>query len=134
LSLAEGLRTGTGAGLEQASAAESTLRAPVAHWTFDEGAGTTAADTCGNGRNFTLTGAAVWGGGRTGVYVPDVTGGGSATSTAPVTDTSAAFSAAAWVRLDSVFGCQTLVSVDGSAVGGFYLRLRDGTDLEPNAA
>ncbi|MGR5480573.1 hypothetical protein ACPV5A_25855, partial [Vibrio chagasii] len=35
----------------------------LAHLTFDEGTGTTAADSSGNGRNGTLNGAA-WGTGR----------------------------------------------------------------------
>ena len=33
---------------------------PIAHWTFDEGAGTTAADSSGNGHTGTLGGGAEW--------------------------------------------------------------------------
>jgi hypothetical protein len=42
------------------TAAAATGPAPVAHWAFDEGSGTTAADSAG-GHTATLVGGATWG-------------------------------------------------------------------------
>ena len=39
---------------------------PVAHWTFDEASGTTAADSSGNGNTATLTNGATWSTGKIG--------------------------------------------------------------------
>ncbi|MFE2432091.1 LamG-like jellyroll fold domain-containing protein [Streptomyces sp. NPDC059373] len=124
--LVEGLRIGTGLGLPRASADEA-LPAPAAHWAFDEGTGTTAADDSGGGHTLTLNGAAAWGAGKSGAYSLDVTSGGNASLAGPVVDTTASFSVAAWVKLGSVGGYQTFVSTDGSAVSGFYFQLRDDT-------
>ncbi|MFI6686383.1 LamG-like jellyroll fold domain-containing protein [Streptomyces sp. NPDC050485] len=110
-----------------ARAAESALPAPVAHWSFDEGTGPTAADSSGHGRTLTLAGAAKWGAAKSGTASLDVSAGGSAAASGPVVDTAKSFSAAAWVRLTSAAGYQTFVSVDGLAVSGFYLQLRDDT-------
>jgi alpha-N-arabinofuranosidase len=124
--LVEGLRVATGTGLARA-AADTPLPDPVAHWAFDEGTGTTAADASGHGRNLTLTGSAGWGDGKVGAHSLDVTAGGFAGMAGPVVDTSAPISVSAWVRLTTVTGYQTFVSVDGSAVSAFYLQLRDDT-------
>ncbi|MEV5947572.1 alpha-L-arabinofuranosidase C-terminal domain-containing protein [Streptomyces sp. NPDC051993] len=110
-----------------ARGAESSLPAPLAHWPFDEGAGTSAADSSGNGRTLTLAGGAKWGAAKSGASSLDLSAGGSASAAAPVVDTAKSFSVAAWVQLTSAAGYQTFVSVDGLAVSGFYLQLRDDT-------
>ncbi|MFD8864438.1 hypothetical protein ACFV1F_08730 [Streptomyces sp. NPDC059590] len=92
-----------------------------AHWTFDEGSGTTAADSSGSGQDAALKGGAGWGTGKTGAHCLDLTGGGNATTTAPVLDTSKAFSVSAWVNLAQLGGYQTAVSIDGGTVSAFYL-------------
>ncbi|MFE9570616.1 alpha-L-arabinofuranosidase C-terminal domain-containing protein [Streptomyces sp. NPDC006692] len=110
-----------------ARGAESSLPAPLAHWPFDEGAGTSAADSSGNGRTLTLAGGAKWGAAKSGASSLDLSAGGSASAAAPVVDTAKSFSVAAWVQLTFAAGYQTFVSVDGLAVSGFYLQLRDDT-------
>ncbi|MFG2146367.1 alpha-L-arabinofuranosidase C-terminal domain-containing protein [Streptomyces sp. NPDC048696] len=109
-----------------AARAAETLPAPVAHWTFDEGAGTTAADSSG-GPALTLGGGARWGAAKYGASGLDLSAGGSATAPGPVVNTAGDFSAAAWIRLATTTGYQTFVSVDGADVSGFYLQLRDDT-------
>ncbi|GAA1353308.1 alpha-L-arabinofuranosidase C-terminal domain-containing protein [Streptomyces beijiangensis] len=108
------------------------LPAPAAHWAFDEGTGTTAADASGNGNTLTLGGKAVWGAAKSGAYSLDTTATGYAETVpagpdGPAVDTSAAFSVAAWVRLARTDGYQTFVSADGKAVSAFFLQLRADT-------
>jgi len=43
---------------------------PVAHWKFDEGSGTTAADSSGNGNTGTLLNSPTWTTGRVGGLYP----------------------------------------------------------------
>ncbi|MBK3640275.1 LamG-like jellyroll fold domain-containing protein [Streptomyces sp. MBT33] len=114
--------TGTTAG-----AATADLPAAAAHWTFDEGSGTSAADSSGNGRTATLQGAAGWDTGKTGAHSLSLTAGGDATASGPALDTSKAFSVGVWVNLAQLGGYQTAVSIDGKVVSSFYLGLRDDT-------
>lgn len=124
---------GTFAGSVPAVAAPAAVAAPVAlpaaaaHWSFDEGSGTTAADASGNAHTATLQGAAGWDTGKVGAHSLSLTAGGNATASAPVVDTSKAFSVAAWVNLAQLGGYQTAVSIDGKVVSAFYLGLRDDT-------
>ncbi|MDQ1071119.1 LamG-like jellyroll fold domain-containing protein [Streptomyces canus] len=124
---------GTFAGSVPAVAAPAAVTAPVtlpsaaAHWSFDEGAGTTAADASGNAHTATLQGAAGWDTGKVGAHSLSLTAGGNATASGPVVDTSKAFSVAAWVNLAQLGGYQTAVSIDGKVVSAFYLGLRDDT-------
>ncbi|MER5508500.1 LamG-like jellyroll fold domain-containing protein [Streptomyces sp. NPDC002766] len=110
-----------------ASAATADLPAAAAHWTFDEGSGTSAADSSGNGRTATLQGAAGWDAGKVGAHSLGLTAGGNATASGPALDTSKAFSVGVWVNLAQLGGYQTAVSVDGKVVSSFYLGLRDDT-------
>ncbi|WP_405474008.1 LamG-like jellyroll fold domain-containing protein [Streptomyces canus] len=124
---------GTFAGSVPAVAAPAAVAAPVAlpaaaaHWSFDEGSGTTAADASGNAHTATLQGAAGWDTGKVGAHSLSLTAGGNATASGPVVDTSKAFSVAAWVNLAQLGGYQTAVSIDGTVVSAFYLGLRDDT-------
>ncbi|MDQ0760252.1 LamG-like jellyroll fold domain-containing protein [Streptomyces canus] len=124
---------GTFAGSVPAVAAPAAVAAPVAlpaaaaHWSFDEGSGTTAADASGNAHTATLQGAAGWDTGKVGAHSLSLTAGGNATASEPVVDTSKAFSVAAWVNLAQLGGYQTAVSIDGKVVSAFYLGLRDDT-------
>ena len=43
---------------------------PIGHWTFDEGSGTTAADSSGNGHDGTLINGPLWTTGRIGRPCP----------------------------------------------------------------
>jgi alpha-L-arabinofuranosidase len=106
-----------------------TVPVPVAHWTFDEGAGTVAADSTGNGHAATLSAGATWAAGNVGTHSLKVNGSstGVATATGPVVDTSASFTVSAWVDLATVTGYQTFVSIAGVNVAGFFLQLRGDT-------
>jgi alpha-L-arabinofuranosidase len=106
-----------------------TVPVPVAHWTFDEGAGTVAADSTGNGHAATLSAGATWAAGNVGTHALKVNGSstGVATATGPVVDTSASFTVSAWVNLSALSGYQTVVSIAGTSVAGFFLQLRGDT-------
>ncbi len=109
------------------TAQAGTGPAPVSRWQFDEGTGQTAADSVGT-HPATLAGNAAWTPGIHGPSALSLDGAGDfADAGAGVIDTSQSFTASGWIRLDRVTGYQTLVSVDGSQVSGFYLQLRDDT-------
>jgi alpha-L-arabinofuranosidase len=106
-----------------------TVPTPAAAWTFDEGTGTTAADSSGNGHTVTLSAGASWTAGNVGTHALSVNGTstGVATATGPVVDTAGSFTVSAWVDLSVVSGYETVVSIAGTNVAGFYLGLRQDT-------
>jgi alpha-L-arabinofuranosidase len=117
---------GTVTGLS-APAAAAPGPAPLSRWQFDEGTGTTAADSAGS-HPATLTGGATWGPGIQGPSALVANGAGAFADTgATIIDTAQSFTVSAWVKLNRVTGYQTVVSVDGNTVSGFYLGLRDDT-------
>ena len=96
----------------------------AAHWTFDEGTGTTAGDTAGT-HPASLTSGATWTKGiRGGALSTDGTSG-YADAGAGVVDTTRSFSVSGWVKLDKTTGYQTVVSIDGNQVSNFFLQFRD---------
>lgn len=99
----------------------------IGHWTFDEGTGTTAADSSGGGHPLTLQGGASWTTGVVGPHALAVSPQEDAASSGPVIDTSKSFTVSAWVNLANTSGYQTIVSEDGTQVSGFYLQLRADT-------
>ena len=99
----------------------------VGYWKFDEGAGTTAADSSGHGHPLTLQGGASWTTGVIGPHALALTPQQDAAAATPVIDTSQSFTVSAWVNLASTTGYQTFVSEDGTQVSGFYLQLRGDT-------
>jgi alpha-N-arabinofuranosidase len=111
------------AGLLTIAAPASAAPEPLAHWAFDEGSGTAAHDSSGNGHTGTLVGAG-WADGIVGPHSLAVTPQSSMDAPAGIVDTTRSFSVSAWVRLDSLTGYQTFVSVDGSNLSGFFLQLR----------
>jgi alpha-L-arabinofuranosidase len=102
---------------------------PVALWTFDEGTGTTAADTSGNNHTATLGTGTGWTGGNVGTHAMTLNGSSTAVATVsgPVVNTAGSFTVSAWVNLASLSGYQTFVSIAGSQVAGFFLQLRGDT-------
>ncbi|MGW5744067.1 LamG-like jellyroll fold domain-containing protein [Amycolatopsis sp. NPDC003861] len=106
------------------AAAAGTDPALAGHWTFDDGSGTTAADTAGS-HPATLTGGAGWGPGIRGGALTTDGSTGFADAGAPVLDTTKSFSVSSWVKLDKTSGYQTFVSVDGTQVSNFFLQFRD---------
>lgn len=122
--LTEALRTG--AAPPAAAEPGPALPAPAAHWTFEEGRGTTAADSSGHGRTLTLRGGAAWGDGHTGHGLA-LAGRACATAAGPAVDTAHGFTLTARVRLTATDGFHTAVALDGTAVSACYLQLRDDT-------
>jgi len=71
---------------------------PVAHWRFDEGTGTTAADATGNGNNGTVEGGATWiAGKRRGAIAFDGSTGVVRVPSSPSLEPQAV-TVAAWVK------------------------------------
>jgi concanavalin A-like lectin/glucanase superfamily protein len=110
-----------------ADAASPTM--PVAdagYWTFDDNAGTTAADSSGRGRTATLRENATWlPGGRRGTSMRlNGTSGYAETSTA-VVNTAQSFSVTAWANLSTVTGNHVVVSQDAAQVSAFQLRYQE---------
>lgn len=67
------------------------------HWPFDEGSGTTAADSSGGGHPLTLQGGATWAPGVVGTSALSVSGSQQyAQSAVPVIDTTQSFTVSAW--------------------------------------
>ena len=106
------------------AAAADADSALAGHWTFDDGSGTTAADTAGT-HPATLNGGAGWGPGIRGGALTTDGANGFADTGAPVLDTTKSFSVSSWVKLDKTSGYQTFVSVDGAQVSNFFLQFRD---------
>ena len=102
---------------------------PAAWWKFDEGSGTTAADSSGSGNVGTLQTGAAWATGLVGPYCVSLPGSstGFVDVPAPVVDTTQSYTVMGWVNLNQTSGYQTLVSIDGSNVSGFYLQQRGNT-------
>lgn len=99
----------------------------AAHWTFDQGTGTSAPDSSGNANHATLQAGAAWTTGKVGPYAVNLNGTtGFVTAPAPVVDTSQSYSVSAWVKPSNLTGFRTVVSMDGTAISPFYLQLLDG--------
>ncbi|WP_372664742.1 LamG-like jellyroll fold domain-containing protein [Amycolatopsis kentuckyensis] len=110
--------------LPATAGAAEPASALAGQWTFDEGSGTTAADSAGD-HPATLNAGAGWGPGIRGGALTTDGAGGFADAGAPVLDTTKSFSVSSWVKLDRTSGYQTFVSVDGNQVSNFFLQFRD---------
>ena len=106
-----------------------TVPTPAGHWTFDEGSGAIANDSSGNGNTGSLGAGVSWTTGNVGTGAISVAGTatGVVTVSGPVVNTANSFTASAWVDLNSTSGYQTVVSIAGTNVAGFYLGLRQDT-------
>ncbi len=87
---------------------------PLAYLTFDEGSGTIAHDSSGNGNDASLLGGAGWTTGLVGSFALNLPGAVGSYADIPrdVVDTTKSFTVAAWVKLNSLGGFQTFVSED----------------------
>jgi alpha-L-arabinofuranosidase len=100
----------------------------VGYWKLDEGSGTTATDASGNSHSGTLQGGASWTAGQEGSSSISLNGSNSYVDIpGAVVNTTQSYTASAWVKLNSLSGYQTFVSIDGSQISGFYLQLRGDT-------
>ncbi|HKN51202.1 MAG TPA: LamG-like jellyroll fold domain-containing protein, partial [Amycolatopsis sp.] len=94
----------------------------IAAYPFDENAGTVAADVVG-GHDATLVGGASWTAGHSGSALATNGSGQFADTGAALLNTEGSYSAAAWVRFNSVGDAfQTAVSQDGGDHSAFYLQ------------
>jgi GH35 family endo-1,4-beta-xylanase len=99
------------------------------HWNFDEGSGTAASDSSGNGNSGTLQPGASWAAGIVGPGAVALTGASDSFVNIPeaVVDTQQSYIVAAWVKLNALDTWQTAVSIDGVNNSGFYLQWRIDT-------
>jgi hypothetical protein len=117
----------------------------LAEWKLDEGSGTTAADTTGDGHGATLGAQAGWGAGPvSGTSALSLTGASdSEAATAaqlPPVDNTGSFTVSAWVKLTpacastpSSCGFSDPVSLDGVTQSAFALEYVDQTWCQPGA-
>jgi len=119
------------------ASAAATVPGAAGSWPFSEGTGTTTADSSGNGNTGTLGTGATWAAPEVGAHSIAVNGtaAGAVTVTGPVVNTSASYTASAWVYLTAIGGAnETFVSINGLAsptgttISGFYLQFQGGTD------
>lgn len=118
--------------------------APVAHFTFDEGTGTVAADAERPGETATGSGIS-WIRGRVGPvegsmhrlegtavhtdgYVPSEPEWDEITTSGPVVDTSRTFTVAAWVKMDDTDAHHTAIGQDGVQQSPFHLGYQKNAD------
>ncbi|MDI1461395.1 glycoside hydrolase family 127 protein [Catellatospora sp. KI3] len=93
----------------------------VAHYKFDETAGTSAADATGNGKTATVAGGATWVAGRTGNAV-NLSGSSQYVSLpAGILAGASAFTAATWVRLDAVTNWARLFDFGTGTTANMFL-------------
>jgi hypothetical protein len=101
----------------------------VAYYKFDEGTGTTAADSSGSGHTATLMGGAGWTSGHTGSAV-SLNGTSAFVDTgSALLDTSESYTISTWVRLNGLSGWETFVAQDGFLVTPFFLQKRGDSNL-----
>lgn len=98
----------------------------VAYYTCDERAGETLTDKSGHGHTGYFQAGAAWAAdakiGKGALMFPSP---GGVEINEPVIDTTSSFSVSAWVKLNTLDGFQTFVSIDGNYLSGFYLQLRN---------
>jgi len=118
-------------GNQDIATSANAARSPGGFWTFNEGFGTVAADSWGNGSSLTLASGAGWTPGRTGAWA--LNGAGTNTSFAyashRVVETNESHTVTAWVKLNSLAGVQTFASVDGTNISPFYLQETNGNQF-----
>jgi concanavalin A-like lectin/glucanase superfamily protein len=99
---------------------------PAALWTLDQGSGTTATDTSGNNRNATLTSTTWTSPGKVGAFCISGSGAGFGQATGAAINTASSFTAAAWVRLNTLGAFSGILSINGVNVSGFFLEYHSG--------
>jgi hypothetical protein len=97
----------------------------VAMWNFNEGSGTTAADSSGNGHTLTLKGAASWAAtGKEGAGLALDGATGYADLGASLVDTTQSFSVLCWAKFTVVNAWEVALSQDDVTGSLFGLKLR----------
>ncbi|GAA4473810.1 LamG-like jellyroll fold domain-containing protein [Phytohabitans houttuyneae] len=93
----------------------------VGYWPMDEGSGTVTADAAGD-HDGTLVNGPTWTPGRSGSALQFNGANQYVDTGAAILDTTAGYTASAWVRLDSLGGFATAVSQDGDSHSAFFLQ------------
>jgi len=140
-SLAVGVCAVMGVGVQLVApapaSAAATVPAPAGQWPFSEGSGTSTADSSGNGNTGTLGTGVTWAAPGVGAHSIALNGtsAGVVTITGAVVNTSASYTASAWVYLNATGGAnQTFVSINGLASptgttqSGFKLQYQGSSD------
>jgi RHS repeat-associated protein len=101
---------------------------PVAAYPFEEGSGTTTADTSGNNNTGTLSSGVIWTTGKVGNAVEfDGTSGDITVNEASSLDLNGSFTLSAWVKPNTVSGLQTLLIKETiQASCSYFLQIEDG--------
>jgi hypothetical protein len=95
---------------------------PALRWEFEDGAGTTTADSSGSANSGNLLGSPVWT--TSGHTAKAITFDGvddRVSTTTPPIRTDLGFTVSAWAYLASTGDYRTVVSQDGTNIGGFFL-------------
>ncbi|MEV4178193.1 LamG-like jellyroll fold domain-containing protein [Nonomuraea sp. NPDC049709] len=98
------------------------LPSPTGHWKLDDGTGTTAADSSGNGRPATLQSGASWIGGRNGGAIMLNGTSGYAATTGSVLRTDRSFTVSTWAFLNRRGDWFTALAQAGQQQSAFYLQ------------
>ncbi|GAA0799749.1 LamG domain-containing protein [Spirilliplanes yamanashiensis] len=96
---------------------------PSTWYRFDDGSGTTAADSSGSVNPGTLANGPAWAGGHLGTGGLSFDGADDvATGAAGAVDTGSSFTVAAWVNPTTAGAHHAVLSQDGNAISGFFLK------------
>ncbi len=105
----------------------TALAGPVAAYSFEEGQGTTTADSSGNNNNGTLSTGVTWTAGKSGNAV--LFNGTSGDITVPDSnslDLNGSFTISAWVKPTTVSGIQTLLIKETTSGCSYFLQINNG--------
>lgn len=105
----------------------TVTKAYGARYDFEEGTGTTAADSTGHDNTATLRPGAGWTTGKVNTKALSLTGTSDSWASAPtpVVDTTGSLTIAAWVKLDALSGAQGIAGLEGTKVPPFVLQRRN---------
>ena len=119
-----GLSDSQTVGVEIASLLEFGL---VGHWTLDDGSGTTAADSSGNGHDGTLLDGTWTNGKISGALDFDGTNDGIDFAAIPELDAPSAFTFAAWIRHDASTQFRSIFDKRDAGTDGYDLYLTNSS-------
>ncbi len=103
---------------------------PVGHWTLDEGVGTAAFDSSGNGHTGTFEGDPAWTAGiLDGGLEFDGSGDGVLVSGSPLLNEAPALTVSAWVRHEALGGWRPIVDKRDAYADGFDLMINQSARL-----
>jgi hypothetical protein len=111
------------------AAVTAVAQTPSGLWTFEEGSGTTAADTAGTSNRTAnlVNGASFVSPAPSGLYALSLQPNYSCAEAAgPAVNTAASYTVAAWAKVNNAGATSTILSIDGTNTGAFFLRIVNG--------